>query len=353
MGRAHQAQEAKEGGGQVTSDRIRWCMRCNQISCSRKCPECRNDVLNLHIDKTSGISPIFQYQADHIRSKIDDNYGEGCGELLIPDDRTALFEIVHGHRIMIIDGGAVGRLYPSGEVTLNASGLSLISEKIRKNYVRCDHDSSFFVTKGRNLMVTGISEYPEGLSAGDVVAVLDHKGTPIAEGVMRMSSEELGSSDRGVAVNIREREAPRLSASRKHSDWVRTIDSNAYTMGALIGETVKNIKMLGSSYMYPFVVRLSPGIVSEADLLLVLEAGYRPSVILDVKDDFIEYLIGKHRLEVISEVPDRCILISERKEEQTLGIIPNSPTDDWDQSMVWMYIMMRSEPFDPSYMHEI
>ena len=337
----------------MTSDRIRWCMRCNQISSSRKCPECKNDALNLHIEKSSEISPVFQYQADLIRSKIDSNYGEGCGELLIPDDRTAIFEAVPGFKNVIINGGVVGRLYPTGEMTLNASGLSLISERISKNWVRCDHDSSYFVTRGRNLMVSGISDHPEGLSAGDVVAVLDYKGVPIAEGVMKMSSGELGSSDRGVAVNIREKEAPRLSISKKHSNWAKTIDSNSYTMGALIGETVKNIRMLGSSYKYPFVVRLSPGVVSEADLLLVLEAGFRPSVILSATDDFLEFIIDKHGLDVISELPDRCILISESREEQTLDVIPNSPTDDWDQSMVWMYVMMRSEPFDPSYMRDI
>ena len=337
----------------MTSDRIRWCMRCNLIVSSRKCPECRNDVLNLHIDKASQISPIFHYQADHIRSRIDANYSDGCGESLIPDDRTALFESCQGFKNVIINGGVVGRLYPSGEVSLNASGLSLISDKIARNYVRCDHDSSFFVTKGRNLMVTGITGHSDGISAGDVVAVLDEKGMPIAEGVTKMSSDEMDSSDRGVAVNIRSNDAPRISISKKHSNWVQTIDSNSYTMGALIGETIKNIRMLGSSYKYPFVVRLSHGIASEANLLLVLEAGYRPSVILDTKDDFIEYLIGKHGLEVIDSIPEKCILVSETREEQTLDVIPNSPTDEWDQSMVWMYIMMRSEPFDPSYMRDI
>ena len=328
-------------------------MRCNLITSSRKCPECRNDVLNVRLEKGSRISPVFQYQADHIRSRIDSVYGDGCGLLLIPDDRTALFEACKGHKRILINGGVVGRLLPSGEVSLNASGLALISDGISKNYVRCDHDSSFFVTKGRNLMVTGVSEVSLGLSAGDVVAVLDDKGRPVAEGVMKLSSEEIGSSDRGVAVNIRDNEAPRINEGEKHSNWVQTIESNSYTMGALVGETVKNIKVLGSSYNYPFVVRLSSGIVSEADLLLVLEAGYRPSIILDSKDDFIDYLIVKHGLKVIDEIPDKCILISEEVEEQTLDVIPHSPTDDWDQSMVWMYIMMRSEPFDPVYMRQL
>ena len=337
----------------MTSDRIRWCMRCNLITSSRKCPECRNDVLNVRIEKGSKVSPIFQYQAEHIRSKIDSTYGDGCGLLLIPDDRTAIFEACKGHKRILINGGSVGRLLPSGDVSLNASGLALISGKISKNTVRCDHDSSFFVTKGRNLMVTGVSDASPGLSAGDVVAVLDDKGRPIAEGIMKLSSEEIGSSDRGVAVNIRDNEAPRINEGKRHSNWAQTIESNSYTMGALIGETVKNIKVLGSSYNYPFVVRLSSDIVSEADLLLVLEAGYRPSIILDSKDDFIDFIIAKHDLKVIDDIPDKCILISERDEEQTLDIIPHSPTDDWDQSMVWMYIMMRSEPFDPAYMRQL
>ena len=89
----------------MTSDRIRWCMKCNLMVTSRKCPRCRSDVYNLHLEKGAKLAPLFNNHIRIIRSKIDDNYGPGCGELLIPDDRTSMFEISNGRRNIIIDGG--------------------------------------------------------------------------------------------------------------------------------------------------------------------------------------------------------------------------------------------------------
>ena len=337
----------------MTGDRIRWCMQCNLITASRRCPECGKDVLNIHLDRNSKISPVFQHQAGYIRRTIDGRYGEGCGELLLPDGNTALFSTVQGSRQIIADGGIVGKVTDPGDVSLNASGLRKIDECIVKNIVVCDHDTSYFVSKGRNVMVTGITECSDGLSKGDIVAVRDYRGEPIAEGVMRMSSDEIGTSERGVAVAIRDCQSPRVSTSGKRNDWKRTIESNSASMRAFAGDTARNIGYLSSSYGYPFVVQLSSGIVSEANLLLVLDAGFRPSVMIEKEDDFVCYLADKHGLDVITDIPDRCILITERTGISSSDIIPHSPTDDWDQTMVWMYVMMKAEPFDPSYMRRL
>ena len=348
MGRPY-PQKKSEEGVKMTTSRIRWCMKCNRIVTSRKCPDCRNDVLNLHLDKGSGISPIFQNQARYIRSKIDDNYGEGCGDLLIPDDRTALFESLNGQSKMIINGGIVGKISSSGDVMLNASGLRIISSKITKNHIKCDHDSSYFVTKGRNLMVTGVTGHSEGLKEGDVVAVLDDTGVPIAEGVMKMDSEQLGSSDRGVAVKIRDCECPRTYDGRKHSNWVETIDDNSYSLGALIGETVKTIKDMQLSYGYPVFAKLEPDINSEANLLLAIEAGYKPSIFVEKGDDFVDYLIDKHGLKAVYELPEKCFLITEDDRSNDENIVC-CPTVDWDPTTVWLYVMLRAEPFNPEYL---
>ena len=328
-------------------------MRCNLIISSRKCPECKNDAYNLHIGKGSALSPIFHFQADHIRRKVDEHYGVGCGIELIPDERTAFLEACSGYKNILINGGPVGRLYPDGDVSLNASGLGVISGRINGKKVTCDHDSSYFVTKGRNIMVTGISGIDGGLSKGDIVAVLDYKGIPIAEGIMKMSSGDIATADRGVAVNIRNNDCPRLNDGKRYNDWKQTLEVNGPTMESIIGEAVRNIRIMGDSYKYPFAVRLSSDVFSEANLMLVLAAGYRPSLIISDSNDFTDYMSGKLGLDVIDDIPEKCILISDRNEDQTLDVIPHNPTDDWDQSMVWMYIMMRSEPFDPAYMREI
>ena len=336
----------------MTTDRIRWCMQCNLIATSRRCPRCGKDVLNLRIDNGSSISPVFNQQANHIRNYLDTTYGEGCGKLLLPEENTSLFAKMNGSRQMIVNGGIVGKVSDSGSITLNASGLGLISKGIRKNYVRCDHDSSYFVSKGRNMMVTGITESSEGLSKGDTVAILDEKGNPIAEGVMKLSSEEL-SSDRGVAVGVKDNKVTRVHTSGKKNEWKETIEINGPSLRPFVGESANKIGYLASSYGYPFIVDLTPDIVSEANLLLVLDAGYKPKIIVEKKDVFTEFLIGKLGLETVTELPEKCILITEKDERHHADIISYSPTGGWDMTAIWMYVMMKAEPFDPSYMQRL
>lgn len=332
----------------MTSDRIRWCMKCNLMVTSRKCPRCRSDVYNLHLEKGAKLAPLFNNHIRIIRSKIDDNYGPGCGELLIPDDRTSMFEISNGRRNIIVDGGAVGTLDDDWNVSLNATGLGRISSKITKNYLRCDHDSSYFVTKGRNLMVTGITGHSDGLSEGDIVAILDEKGVPIAEGMMKLDETGL-DSERGVAVKIRDNSHPRIYDGQRKSTWAQTIEANGISLGALIGDTVKKIQDMQMSYGFPIFAEISSDIVSEANLILALEAGYKPKVLVREDNDFIRYLIQKHGLDTISELPERYFLITEERDAGD-GNIHHSPTAEWDPSTVWLYIMLRAEPFDSRYL---
>ena len=334
----------------MTTPRIRWCVSCNLISASRRCPNCRKDVSNIHIDGKSEICPIFKNEAARIRSAVDSMYGEGCGELLIPDERTALYIRNSGNRKILINGGIVGSVSQSGDVSLNASGLGIISEKISKNTVQCDHDSSFFVSKGRNLMASGVKSHSDGLKAGDIVAVFDDRGRPIAEGVMRMSSDELRSSDRGVAVKIKSNDTSRAEMNSRCNDWNSTLEENRKSIDAFSGDSSKKISDVVSSYGYPVIVSMSSDIVSEAGLLLTLDAGYRPKVLLREKNDFLDYLLQKHGLDTVADMPERCVLITDVHMKSDTDVIVHSPTTDWDPAMVWMYVLSKAEPFDPSYL---
>ena len=334
----------------MTSSRIRWCIGCNMIAASRKCPKCRKDAFNIHLDCVKEICPIFKNEAAKIRSLVDSQYGEGCGQLLIPDERTAFYGRSSDHRHIIINGGHVGRMTDAGQVSLNTAGLAMISGKISKNKVICDHDSSFFVSKGRNLMVTGVAGHSDGLNIGDIVAVFDDRGRPIAEGVMKMSSEELDSSDRGVAVKTRPVETSRAVSIDKGWDWKSTIEANKLSIDAFSGDSAKKISDIVSSYGYPVVMSLSPDIVSEANLLLTLDAGYRPPVMLKETSEFLDYMLEKHGLQTISDLPEKCILITEGSTRSETGVIRYSPTSDWDPAMVWMYVLSKAEPFDASYL---
>lgn len=325
---------------------IHWCMECNLLSISRRCPVCRKEVSRLDLDPQGRLYPMSTKDADTIRSSIDSVFGEGCGKRLIPEGCVAFLDRTSMKADIIVNGGIIG--YLAGDsVILNASGLKAISPLIRNNIVKCDHDSTYFVKKGRNLMVTGISEISPSLKAGDQVAVLDDKGVPIASGVMKMSSEETKNTERGVAVSIRNTDSPRTCYGVKHRDWKDTLNLNLLSIQAQAGISAKNIETFASSYGREIVVRFDGGIRSEASLLLVLDAGYRPKVIVDRRDEFIDFFLEKHELEVIDEIPKECILITEKYEGgfAPAGIIVHSPVGDWEPSMLWVYIMFKKEPF--------
>ena len=325
---------------------IHWCMECNLLTISKRCPLCKKEVSRLDLDLNGRLSPVSPKDADTIRSSVDSLFGEGCGELLMPDGCVAFLDMTPTKTDIIVNGGIVG-LIIGDTVTLNASGLRAILPLVKKNIVKCDHDSSFFVKKGRNLMVTGITDISPDLKEGDRVAVLDDKGAAIASGIMKMSSEAVRSSERGVAVGIRSTDSPRTCYGVKHRGWKDTLDANILSIQAQAGISAKNIATFASSYGREIIVRFDGGIRSEVSLLLVMDAGYRPKVIVDRRNEFVDYFLKNHDLETIEEIPQECILITERYDGgfAPAGIIAHSPISDWEPSMLWVYIMFKKEPF--------
>ena len=326
---------------------IHWCMECNLLTISRRCPVCRKEVSRLDLDPQGHLFPMSPKDADMIRSSVDSVFGEGCGKKLIPEGCVAFLDKSNTKADIIVSGGIIGYVIDDA-VTLNASGLKVISPLIKNNIVKCDHDSSYFVKRGRNLMVTGVSDISPSLKAGDQVAVFDDKNVPIASGVMKMSSEETKGNNRGVAVGIKNTDSPRTCYNVKNRDWKDTLNLNLLSIQAQAGISAKNIDTFASSYGREIVVRFDGGISSEVSLLLVMDAGYNPKVIVDKRDEFIDFFLEKHNLTVIDEIPKECILITEKYEGgfAPAGIIVHSPISDWEPSMLWVYIMYKKEPFN-------
>ena len=72
--------------------------------------------------------------------------------------------------------------------------------------VRVDKGAIRFVLRGASCacggLKTPVSELPEGLSAGDAVAIFaEGKDLPLAAGIMTMSTEEILAADKGFAIS--------------------------------------------------------------------------------------------------------------------------------------------------------
>ena len=349
MGRPYKAQEEGERGEEMTVRHIHWCMVCNMVTVSKRCPICRNEVSRLDLLDDGILIPLSKAGMDKIRSYVDSTFGKGCGELLIPDNCISFVDRSDAVSDIIVNGGKVGHI-ADGKVLLDLTGLKVIKEKIAKNYIRCDHDSSYFVKKGRSLMVTGISESYNDLKKGDQVAVLDDRGGVIAAGVMKMSSEDMHGSERGVAVGIRSNVSSRTCYGVPPHDWKDTIMKSKPTVDSAVGTSVKAIRELTSSYGGDIVIRFNGDVRSEASMLLIIDAGYAPKVIVDGKDDFIDFMVERHGLTVVKDVPDRCLLLTDKVDGGLSSeTVTHWPIREWEPSLVWTYLMVRREPFNRYY----
>jgi len=327
---------------------IHWCLVCNLLTTSKKCPICRNEVSRLDLDSSGHLIPLSQNMILPIRKSINATYGKGCGEILLPDNCVSFLDRSKKHSDIIVNGGKIGTI-TDGKVSLYLPGMDAVSDKMTKNVVKCDHNSSFFIKKGHGLMVTGVKEASPGLKKGDRVCILNDRGRAIAVGNMKMSSEEMANSDRGVAASILKSGQIRTCYGVPHHDWKKTLELNQPTTSSTSGMAVGSIKELASSYSNNVVVELSKDIRSEASLLLTLDAGFIPKVLVHERDEFIDYLIERYVLTVVDTIPDKCLLIADSYDGSNPDVVYHSPTSEWEPSLVWMYIMMKAVPFHPFY----
>ncbi len=327
---------------------IHWCLVCNLLTTSKKCPICRNEASRLDLEPSGHLVPLSQNMMLPIRTSIDSTYGEGCGEALLPDNCVAFLDRSKKRSDIIVNGGKIGSIV-DGKTNLDLSGLDVISDKLTKHVVKCDHNSSFFIKKGHSLMVTGVKEASPDLQKGDRVCILNDRGRAIAVATMKMTSQEIASSDRGVAASIAKSGHARTCYNVPHRNWVKTLELNQSTVSSTAGMAIGSIKELASSYSNNIVVELSKDIRSEASLLLTIDAGFIPKVLVHDRDEFMDYLIERFVLTVVDSVPDKCLLIADSYDGQSPDVVYHSPTSEWEPSMIWMYIMMKAVPFHPSH----
>ena len=135
--------------------------------------------------------------------------------------------------------------------------------------------------------------------------------------------------------------------------WKDTIEVNRPTVEDSARMAVRNIKDLVSSYGSNVVIRLTGDIRDEAALLLIMDAGFIPKVIVEKRDDFIDYLLERYVLETVNSIPDSCILVADTYDGSNPGVVHHYPVSEWEPSMVWLYVFIKAVPFHPFYTRNI
>lgn len=236
---------------------------------------------------------------------MDDQFGEGTGEALLPEGCVYLLNKVPALDRMdewIVDGSVeLTMRYDLGlgwKALLRTKAAARIVSRASKNLVWADEGAVEPILRNQSLMVPGVNRVVGDFQKGEEVIILDPEGNALATGVARMSSEEMRNSERGAAVKVRWAERTFTPEDRRKADWGMVIEANAKVLERRARESVQFIRRLSEEHKdLPQMVSFSGGKDSLVTLLLTREAGLRlPVFFIDTGLEFPETVRYVQRL---------------------------------------------------------
>jgi uncharacterized protein with predicted RNA binding PUA domain len=141
-----------------------------------------------------------------IRTVADYQFGKGVGAVLFPENvdithsrRTGRIRYVH------LDGARLATMRPTdGLFTLSILGAKRTARSdLAKCLVTVESDVAGFVADGSDVFAMHIAKTHDEIRPKDEVIVVDADGRVLAVGRAILSSEEMCSFKRGVAVKVR------------------------------------------------------------------------------------------------------------------------------------------------------
>jgi len=296
---------------------LRWCTSCNvPVLESEKCGICGKDTKQVEMTPPGDARPAFKHDIDFLRRTIDEQFGEGAGLLVIPEDKIVILSKAPGLDRMdevILDGEVFGTLrYDLGKgwtfLTRMVAARKL-QGTIRKGMIVADDGAVKPLLNSNNLMAPGVVDAHEGIEKGDEVIVLDRTLRALSTGTSRMPTEEMKLRGKGVAVKTRWAAEPADDAPLPAGqDWNKAIEASCPVMEYRIAEAVKFIRDVKEKNKLPAIVSFSGGKDSLACFLLTIDAGLKlPALFLNTGLEFpetVEYvhmMKDRYDIELIEE----------------------------------------------------
>ena len=268
---------------------LRWCDRCNlPILEQEGCCICSGKTRAVKLTPPGDARPAFDSDLTRIRDLVDEQFGAGTGQLVLPQGLIILLNKAPDIDRMdevIVDGEVVGAVRFSlrgGEKFLpRPRSAEAISQHMAKGWVKIDPVAAEAVRKNRaSTLAVGVESCDPGINPGDEVVVLDDSGRPVSVGASKMSASQMMAHMRGTAVKTRwvvDETKPRTRG--KIADWREVVEANSEVIGRRTSEAVQFIKKTVKENDLPVAVSYSGGKDSLATLLLVLDAGIKPTML--------------------------------------------------------------------------
>ncbi|HDP97516.1 MAG TPA: 3'-phosphoadenosine 5'-phosphosulfate sulfotransferase, partial [Euryarchaeota archaeon] len=183
---------------------LRWCHGCNlPILEERTCPICGGDTDEVNLTPPGDCRPAFIGDIQRIRSLADRQFGAGCGDLLLPEDRIAILNRCPSLDRMdeiVVDGDTLGAVIfdpPNREkIVLRPSGAARMLNAMTTGRVVADRGALPSISKGSNLMGPGVVSADETIQKDDDIVLLSESGEIIGTGLAKMSGREMSTRPR-------------------------------------------------------------------------------------------------------------------------------------------------------------
>lgn len=400
---------------------LRWCDQCNvpvleQASCCR----CGSSTREVRLTPPGDARPAFAHDIARVRALADRQFGPGCGERLIPDGKIVLLNKAPDIDRMdevIIDGQVVGaarfHLARGDKFLLRPYSATVLAPVATKGWVKVDAGAIVPIKeKKASTLAVGVLDADPSIAPGDDVIVLDGSGAAVSVGTAKMSAEDMRRPGmRGTAVKTRwVVHGPDVKQLDGRATWADVIRANNEVIARRASEAHEFIRKTVRNNDLPVAVSYSGGKDSLATLLLVLDAGVKPSLLfIDTGLEFeetrrnVREVALRHGLDVVTESAGRTFwenvgtfgppakdyrwccktcklgpatrLIQKNFPEGVLSFIgqrayeseqrarkgrvwrnpwtPNqlaaSPIQKWTAMHVWMYLFSKDAPTNPLY----
>ncbi|MGD9380914.1 MAG: phosphoadenosine phosphosulfate reductase family protein [Candidatus Thorarchaeota archaeon] len=266
----------------LTKIRLYWCDECNIPRVAETiCGTCGNEPRKVQISPPGDPYPAMEGHLRYAVATIDEQFGTGVGQKVLPADKTIVINKVSSLDAMfeyVVDGQIIGRLRydipKSGySFLLTLEGGRRIGAHSRQKWVSCHDGVLQYLKKGANLMLPGIAGCDNGIEVGNEVWITDSNGAVLGVGIARMNGKEMARETKGFAIKIREVDDPQPPAINPTSaSWDDAVRANSMDIELIETEAISFIHRTIKRHQLPVVVGFSGGKDSLVTYLLVEKA---------------------------------------------------------------------------------
>ncbi|MHA1109816.1 MAG: phosphoadenosine phosphosulfate reductase domain-containing protein [Promethearchaeota archaeon] len=275
--------------------KLHWCSHDNlPVLDSPTCPKCKNSTIKFNVTPPGDFRPAFEPDLARIRATIDSTFGEGLGQLLLPNDNIYILNRTPGIDLseeIIANGHVYGRFIYNVfkerfEFHPRKAGAQLLLHYANQNNIPLRHtihmhdDSVPFIMDGKSILAPGITEFDPVIEKGDICIVrINDTYLTLAiahvDGIAIKSMVETGYGK--VAKNLKNQRSSltitEILSSIIPQTWENVYEVNKTHMESIVQESTRFIqKTIRQHPENKIVVAYSGGKDSLCTLLLAYHA---------------------------------------------------------------------------------